>query len=62
MAFATEPRFVYVHKWQVGDLVIWDNRCTLHRASPFESDEHVREMRRTTIIDAQGDAPAVAAQ
>ena len=43
MAFATDPRFVYAH----GDLVIWDNRCTMHRASPFESGEHVREMRRT---------------
>lgn len=62
MAFATAPRFVYAHKWQVGDLVIWDNRCTMHRASQFESDEHVREMRRTTVIDVKGDAPAVAAE
>lgn len=59
MAFATQPRFVYVHKWHVGDLVIWDNRCTLHRASPFASDEHVRELHRTTIVDTRGDAPAV---
>lgn len=33
MAFATAPRFVYAHKWQVGDLVIWDNRCTMHKAN-----------------------------
>jgi alpha-ketoglutarate-dependent 2,4-dichlorophenoxyacetate dioxygenase len=62
MAFATDPRFVYAHNWQVDDLVIWDNRCTMHRASPFESGEHVREMRRTTIIDQQHAAPAVAAE
>ncbi len=58
MEFATQPRFVYVHKWRVGDLVIWDNRCTLHRASPFASNEHKRELHRTTIIDARGDLAA----
>lgn len=56
MAFATQPRFVYAHKWRVGDLVIWDNRCTLHRASPFLSDEHKRELHRTTIVDTQRSA------
>jgi alpha-ketoglutarate-dependent 2,4-dichlorophenoxyacetate dioxygenase len=56
MAFTTQPRFVYAHQWQVGDLVIWDNRCTLHRASPFSSDEHRRELHRTTIIDTQSRA------
>jgi alpha-ketoglutarate-dependent 2,4-dichlorophenoxyacetate dioxygenase len=49
--FATQLQFVYRHKWQVGDLVIWDNRCTMHRATPFAATEHVRDMRRTTIID-----------
>ncbi len=58
LAFATAPRFVYVHKWRLGDLVIWDNRCTLHRASPFASNEHMRELHRTTIIDTRGDAVA----
>ena len=56
MAFATQPRFVYAHRWRVGDLVIWDNRCTVHRASPFPSDEHRRELHRTTIIDTQSHA------
>lgn len=55
MEFATQPRFVYVHRWRVGDLVIWDNRGTLHRASPFASNEHKRELHRTTIIDTRGD-------
>ncbi|HUD88840.1 MAG TPA: TauD/TfdA family dioxygenase [Xanthobacteraceae bacterium] len=56
IAFATEPRFVYVHTWRVGDLVIWDNRATMHRASPFSSNDHKREMHRTTIIDTRGDS------
>jgi alpha-ketoglutarate-dependent 2,4-dichlorophenoxyacetate dioxygenase len=51
LEFATQPRFVYTHKWRRGDLVIWDNRCTMHRATPFESAVQVRDMRRTTIID-----------
>jgi alpha-ketoglutarate-dependent 2,4-dichlorophenoxyacetate dioxygenase len=51
IAFATQPQFVYRHKWQVGDLVIWDNRCTMHRATPFEATDHVRDMRRTTILE-----------
>src|SRR5215470_6351875 len=51
MEFATQPQFVYCHKWQVGDLVIWDNRCTMHRATPFDATDEVRDLRRTTIID-----------
>jgi alpha-ketoglutarate-dependent 2,4-dichlorophenoxyacetate dioxygenase len=51
LEFATQPQFVYSHKWHVGDLVIWDNRCTMHRATPFEATDHVRDMRRTTIIN-----------
>lgn len=52
--FATEPRFVYAHKWKPGDLVFWDNRCTMHRATEFD-DRYRRLMRRTTI---EGDEPA----
>jgi alpha-ketoglutarate-dependent 2,4-dichlorophenoxyacetate dioxygenase len=51
MEVATQPQFVYRHKWRVGDLVIWDNRCTMHRATPFDATDHVRDLRRTTIID-----------
>jgi alpha-ketoglutarate-dependent 2,4-dichlorophenoxyacetate dioxygenase len=57
--FATQPRFVFAHQWRTGDLVIWDNRCTMHRATPFESAQHVRDMRRTTVIDMQAEAMAV---
>jgi len=51
MEFATQPQFVYRHQWRVGDLVIWDNRCTMHRATPFDAADEVRDLRRTTIID-----------
>jgi alpha-ketoglutarate-dependent 2,4-dichlorophenoxyacetate dioxygenase len=53
---ATQREFVHSHKWQVGDLVMWDNRQTMHRARPFPHDEP-RDMRRTTLA---GDGPTVA--
>jgi alpha-ketoglutarate-dependent 2,4-dichlorophenoxyacetate dioxygenase len=56
--FATQPRFVYSHTWHLGDLVIWDNRATMHRATPFEAAGYPRDMRRTTIIDVRAEAPA----
>jgi alpha-ketoglutarate-dependent 2,4-dichlorophenoxyacetate dioxygenase len=56
--FATQPQFVYQHKWHVGDLVIWDNRCTAHRATPFEATDHMRDMRGTRIIETGPDLVA----
>ena len=50
---ATQRQFVYAHKWTVGDLVMWDNRQTMHRARPFPANEP-RDMRRTTLM---GDGP-----
>jgi alpha-ketoglutarate-dependent 2,4-dichlorophenoxyacetate dioxygenase len=49
--FSTRPRFVYQHQWQLNDLVVWDNRCTLHRARPYDDARHRRDMRRTTVQD-----------
>jgi alpha-ketoglutarate-dependent 2,4-dichlorophenoxyacetate dioxygenase len=49
MDFATQPQFIYAHKWRDGDMVIWDNRCTMHRATPFEDNLHIRDLRRTTV-------------
>ena len=49
--FTTQPRFIYAHKWRVNDLLIWDNRCTMHRAAPYQSTRYVRDLRRTTIIN-----------
>jgi taurine dioxygenase len=48
-AFTTQDRFVYRHKWTEGDLVIWDNRCTLHTATSFDHTKYTRLMRRTTV-------------
>ena len=47
-AFATQERFVFRHHWRVGDVVIWDNLATMHRATEFDDQAHVRDMRRTT--------------
>lgn len=47
---ATQPRFVHSHTWKQGDLVIWDNRCTMHRARPFDTTQ-VRDLRRVTTRD-----------
>jgi alpha-ketoglutarate-dependent 2,4-dichlorophenoxyacetate dioxygenase len=48
-AFCTQPQFVYSHPWRVHDLVIWDNRCALHRATPFEKTKYRRKLHRTTV-------------
>jgi len=53
---ATQRQFVYAHKWRVGDLMIWDNRQTMHRARAFPAEER-RDMRRTTLA---GDGPTAA--
>lgn len=47
---ATQPWFVHAHSWRQGDLVIWDNRCTMHRARPFDTTQ-VRDLRRVTTAD-----------
>jgi len=50
MEHATKPQFVHAHRWREGDLVIWDNRCTMHRARPFDTTK-VRDLRRVTTRD-----------
>ena len=52
--FATQERFVYAYRWGPGDAVLWDNRCTMHCATPFAEETYRRLMHRTT---AQGDRP-----
>ena len=47
--FATQPQFVYSHAWRDGDLVIWDNRSVLHRATAYDTQGHKRLMQRTTV-------------
>src|SRR3954452_19056429 len=48
---ATQREFVYSHKWRVGDLVMWDNRATMHRARRYEDEKYPRDLRRTTLTD-----------
>ena len=55
---ATQPRFVYVHKWKLDDLVMWDNRQTMHRGRRYDETQ-ARDVRRTTVA---GDGPTVAQQ
>jgi alpha-ketoglutarate-dependent 2,4-dichlorophenoxyacetate dioxygenase len=48
---ATQPQFVYTHRWRVGDLVMWDNRCTMHRGTEFDDLRWPRDMQRATTSD-----------
>jgi taurine dioxygenase len=47
--FATQPRFVYEHRWRVGDLIVWDNRSAMHCALPFDEERHRRMMYRVQV-------------
>jgi len=53
-AHAADPRFVYRHRWRLHDAVLWDNRCMLHCATPFDETRYQRLMHRTTL---EGDVP-----
>jgi|ERR1051326_4831954 alpha-ketoglutarate-dependent 2,4-dichlorophenoxyacetate dioxygenase len=59
-AHATQDRFVYSHEWRTGDLVIWDNRCTMHRGRPHDETKP-RDLRRATTLD-QGSTLSEAAE
>ena len=59
MEHATQPEFVYAHRWTRHDLVIWDNRTTMHRVRRFDDLNIVRDMRRTTTMS---EGPTVAQQ
>jgi len=50
-AHATQRQFVYAHRWRPQDLVLWDNRCTMHRGTDYDDLRWVRDMRRTTVSD-----------
>jgi alpha-ketoglutarate-dependent 2,4-dichlorophenoxyacetate dioxygenase len=50
MDFATQPQFTFSHRWAVGDLVIWDNFCTMHRGGDYDVAHERRDLRRTTVM------------
>ena len=60
MEHATQPQFVHAHQWRDGDLVIWDNRATMHRATRYDDANQRRELRRVTTLDI-AEAPAIIA-
>ena len=51
VAHATQRQFVYIHRWRVHDLVIWDDRCTMHRGSDFDDLRWRRDVQRATVSD-----------
>jgi alpha-ketoglutarate-dependent 2,4-dichlorophenoxyacetate dioxygenase len=58
--FATRERFVHSHVWRVNDLVMWDNRSTMHRVRRFDETK-VRDMRRTTVAGDRSTVEQLAA-
>lgn len=59
--FATQDKFVYSHKWRTGDMVVWDNRCTMHSATSFERYKYKRDLRRATINEYGPEVSAIEA-
>ena len=57
VAAATRPELVYTHRWRAGDLVMWDNRCMLHRGRPWDEERYRRVMHRTTVAGDGATAP-----
>lgn len=53
LAFATGDAFTYCHRWQAGDLIMWDNRCTVHRGSKYDTQRYRRRMHRTTLAGSE---------
>jgi alpha-ketoglutarate-dependent 2,4-dichlorophenoxyacetate dioxygenase len=51
IAHTTQRQFVYTHRWRANDLVMWDNRCTMHRGTDYDDLRWVRDMRRATVSD-----------
>jgi alpha-ketoglutarate-dependent 2,4-dichlorophenoxyacetate dioxygenase len=51
IAHVTQRQFVYTHRWRAKDLVMWDNRCTMHRGTDFDDLRWVRDMHRATVSD-----------
>jgi taurine dioxygenase len=50
MRHATEARFVFRHRWRPRDVVMWDNRCTMHCATPYDAGTERRVLHRTVVL------------
>ena len=53
IAHATQRQFVYTHRWRVHDLVMWDERCTMHHGTEFDDLRWKRDLQRATVCDVQ---------
>jgi len=51
MEHATQRQFIYTHRWRTNDLVMWDNRCTMHRGTDFDDLRWKRDVQRATVSD-----------
>jgi alpha-ketoglutarate-dependent taurine dioxygenase len=51
-ARVTKPEFVYSHRWTAGDILLWDNRCALHRVGPYDAATQPRDMRAVRLFEA----------
>jgi alpha-ketoglutarate-dependent 2,4-dichlorophenoxyacetate dioxygenase len=59
LAFASQRHYVYAHKWKQGDLLIWDNRCTLHRGTAFDYATYKRDLRRANVNESGEERSAI---
>jgi len=59
MQMATQPKYIHSHAWRQGDMLIWDNRCTLHSATSFARYQYKRDCRRTTINESGPERSAI---
>jgi len=59
LAFASQSKFVYAHKWKAGDMLIWDNRCTLHRGTGYDYARYKRDLRRANVNESGEERSAV---
>ena len=53
LRFCTQSRFVYRHQWRKRDLLMWDNRCTFHCATPYDTSSELRTMYRTVVAGSR---------
>jgi alpha-ketoglutarate-dependent 2,4-dichlorophenoxyacetate dioxygenase len=57
-AIASTPERIYRHRWRAGDLLVWDNRCVLHRATPYRAFDDARDLRSCRVVDVDDDGLA----
>jgi len=59
LAFASQPKYIYAHKWRGGDMLIWDNRCMLHRGTEYDYARYKRDLRRANVNESGEERSAV---